>query len=159
MTVHIQGQKKKIFISLCAQLQQSASPKGEFSVRKKWQIKSLRSMIYSYGRCQSRACCDLVYWLPDQIIQASINLPPHQRYSQTGKTTSISDHIKSCRSISKFSILGLKELANFTQRIFRFQTFISQVFLGYQIRKGFGLPPPPPPKGPFLAQNGQKWSI
>ena len=65
-------------------------------------------MIYSYGRYQSRACSDLVYWLPDQIIQASINLPPHQRYSQTGKTTSISDHIKSRRSISQFSKLGMK---------------------------------------------------
>ena len=81
----------------------------EFYIVKQWQIDSLRSMqIRSYGRCQSRACCDLVYWLPDQIIQASINLPPHQRYSQTGKTTSISDHIKSCRSISQFSKLGMK---------------------------------------------------
>ena len=81
----------------------------EFYIVKQWQIDSLRSMqIHSYGRCQSRACCDLVYWLPDQIIQASINLPPHQRYSQTGKTTSISDHIKSRRSISQFSKLGMK---------------------------------------------------
>ena len=121
--------EKNIYFVVCPASAISI-PKGWVFSAKKWQIKSLRSMIYSYGRCQSRACCDLVYWLPDQIIQASINLPPHQRYSQTGKTTSISDHIKSCRSISKFSILGLKELATFTQRIFRFETFIFRGFRG-----------------------------